>query len=145
MQALRIHAGPRALAHLREHGLGPADIRLIPAAAGGPKGLILNHLDQDIFGRWLPQAPATHQVHLVGASIGAWRMAAAFMVDPVAALQLLETGYTHAAMKAPPGRKPRRIAHRQSANRSVGRRTSPETSAARSYDRGSRRAPTHRS
>ncbi len=38
---LELRAGPRALAHLRERGIAPADVRAIPAAAGGPKGLAL--------------------------------------------------------------------------------------------------------
>ena len=46
MKALRVHAGPRALKHLRERGLTPQDVHAIPAAAGGPKGLVLNPLDQ---------------------------------------------------------------------------------------------------
>ena len=50
-------------------------VPVIPGAAGGPKGLILNPLDRYIFGHWLPQSQQT--VHLLGASIGAWRMAAA--------------------------------------------------------------------
>ena len=45
-RALPGFAGPRALVHLRERGLKPADVRVIPAAAGGPKGLILNPLDR---------------------------------------------------------------------------------------------------
>ena len=73
--ALQIFAGPRALARLAERGLRPEDMQLIPAAAGGPKGLILGPLDQFIFGDWL--ANSSHQVHLLGASIGAWRMATA--------------------------------------------------------------------
>ena len=75
MQALQIHAGPAARARLAERGLRPEDVGLIPAAAGGPKGLILNGLDRLLFGDWLPRAG--HAVHLVGASIGAWRMATA--------------------------------------------------------------------
>jgi hypothetical protein len=39
--ALQILAGPRARAHLREQGLRPQDVRVVPAAAGGPKGLVL--------------------------------------------------------------------------------------------------------
>mgnify|MGYP001117485156 CR=1 FL=1 len=42
MKALQILAGPAARERLRERGLQPSDIRAIPAAAGGPKGLILN-------------------------------------------------------------------------------------------------------
>ena len=69
MQALQIFAGPRARASLAERGLRPEDVRLVPAAAGGPKGLILNALDRHIFGPWL--AGSTQEVHLLGASIGA--------------------------------------------------------------------------
>ena len=53
MKALQIHAGATALKQLREHGLQPADVRIIPAAAGGPKGLVLNPLDRYLFGEWL--------------------------------------------------------------------------------------------
>lgn len=41
-----LRAGPGALRHLREHGLGRGDIGCIPAAAGGPKGLALLPLDR---------------------------------------------------------------------------------------------------
>ena len=75
MKALQIHAGPRAAAVLRERGLRPQDVHLVPGAAGGPKGLVLNPLDRYVFGHWLVDAPQV--VHLVGASIGAWRLACA--------------------------------------------------------------------
>ena len=45
MNALTFHAGPKALARLREHGLRAADVAVVPAAAGGPKGLIFQALD----------------------------------------------------------------------------------------------------
>jgi hypothetical protein len=51
------------------HGLRAADIRAVPAAAGGPKGLILNPLDRFLFGHWLTGPGPS--VHLAGASIGA--------------------------------------------------------------------------
>jgi hypothetical protein len=70
-RALRLYAGARALAHIRQHGLQPGDVGVIPAAAGGPKGLILGPLDRFLFGQWLPQS--RQEIHLVGASIGAWR------------------------------------------------------------------------
>jgi hypothetical protein len=79
MTAISIHAGPKAMAHLREHGLRAQDIAIIPAAAGGPKGLIFQHLDQWLFGSWLPSAPRERT--LIGASIGAWRLAAACHAD----------------------------------------------------------------
>ena len=93
MKALNIYAGPAALAHLRTRGLQPQDVRTIPAAAGGPKGLILGPLDRFIFGDWL--AHSAQPVDLVGASIGAWRMATACLDDSVAAFQRLEHDYIH--------------------------------------------------
>lgn len=103
MQALHIHAGPKALAHLREHGLRPEHIGVIPAAAGGPKGLILGPLDRFIFGEWLPKSSQT--VDLVGASIGAWRMATACLNDPTAAFEQLERDYVHQHYALAPGQK----------------------------------------
>jgi hypothetical protein len=86
-----LRAGRRALEHLRRNGLGAADIAIVPAAAGGPKGLVLIGLDRFVFGEWLPSAPRPRT--LVGASIGAWRMAAAAHADPVAALDRLAALY----------------------------------------------------
>ncbi|MBT9512834.1 MAG: phospholipase [Acidovorax sp.] len=109
MKALRIHAGPRARQHLERNGLHPGDVGVIPAAAGGPKGLILGPLDRFIFGEWLPQS---HQpVHLVGASIGAWRMATACLQESVAAFERLEHDYIHQAYELPPGKKRPTAAH----------------------------------
>lgn len=88
---IAIHAGPAAMAHLRENGLRAEDIAIIPAAAGGPKGLIFQHLDQWLFGSWLPSSPRERS--LIGASIGAWRMAAACHTDPAAAFQRLSDLY----------------------------------------------------
>lgn len=107
MQSLQVFAGPQARAQLRERGLAAADVRVVPAAAGGPKGLVLNPLDRFIFGYWLAQS--AHTVHLLGASIGAWRMASACLADPDAALAQLAADYIaqdypHAPGKAPTSR-----------------------------------------
>lgn len=106
LHALNIHAGPKALAHIRQHGLIPDDIAMVPAAAGGPKGLVLAPLDQHLFGQWLPAASAQHRLHLVGASIGAWRMATALFPDPVDAFARLTQGYIH--QHSEPQAKPRK-------------------------------------
>ena len=101
--ALALYAGPKALAHVRAHGLQPQHVGVIPGAAGGPKGLILGPLDRFLFGQWLPRS---HQrVHLVGASIGAWRMATACLNDPMAALARLEHDYIHQHYEVAPGQK----------------------------------------
>jgi hypothetical protein len=77
MKALCIHAGERARKHLRERGLKPSDVHVVPGAAGGPKGLVLNALDKLLLGEWLLEA--NHPVHLLGSSVGAWRLALACM------------------------------------------------------------------
>ena len=103
MKALRIYAGPKARQHLEKNGLQPHDIGVVPAAAGGPKGLILGALDRFIFGHWLAQS--THAVHLVGASIGAWRMATACLNEPLTAFNRLEHDYIHQHYALQPGQK----------------------------------------
>jgi hypothetical protein len=102
MKALNVYAGPAAKLHIAQHGLRPHDVRVVPAAAGGPKGLILGPLDRYIFGDWLPRS--TQQVDLVGASIGAWRMATACLNDPVEAFGRLEHDYIHQDYDVEPGR-----------------------------------------
>jgi hypothetical protein len=91
-RSFTVHAGARAAAHLRANGLAPADVGCVPAAAGGPKGLALIALDRRLFDPlrgWLRDA----RLELLGASIGAWRMAAAAMPDPLAALDRLAEAY----------------------------------------------------
>jgi len=103
MPALRLYAGPAARRYLERHGLRPADVGVVPAAAGGPKGLILGPLDRFIFGSWL--ATSQQPVHLVGASIGAWRMATACLQHSVAAFERLERDYIAQHYELPPGRR----------------------------------------
>jgi len=87
---ITVHAGERARQHLAARGLAPADIACIPAAAGGPKGLALLPLDRRLAREWLPRM---RSVELVGASIGAWRMAALAQRDASAALDRLQHAY----------------------------------------------------
>jgi hypothetical protein len=103
-RALSLHAGPRALARLRDGALKPAEVRVMPAAAGGPKGLVLNPLDRFLFGHWL--AGSTQTVHLLGASIGAWRMACATLPDADAALAELAEDYITQRYDHLPGKAP---------------------------------------
>lgn len=103
MRALNLHAGPAAQRHLAQHGLQAGDVTTVPGAAGGPKGLILGRLDQFIFGDWLTQS--TQAVDLVGASIGAWRMATACLTAPVAAFERLENDYIRQHYALQPGEK----------------------------------------
>ncbi len=103
MQALQIFAGPKARASISRNGLQPGDICTIPAAAGGPKGLLLGALDRFLFGHWLQGS--SQPIDLVGASIGAWRMSTACLNDPVTAFERLEQDYIRQHYELAPGQK----------------------------------------
>ncbi|MDR8017735.1 patatin-like phospholipase family protein [Ectopseudomonas guguanensis] len=90
--ALTLKAGHRALARIRQNGLSPADVGILPGAAGGPKGIGIQGLDLALFGDWLPRAPRERA--LIGASIGSWRFANACLPDPAASIRRLGELYT---------------------------------------------------
>ena len=100
---LTIRAGRRALERIRSHGLAASDIEIVPGAAGGPKALGIAGLDSAVFGEWLPAAPGVR--HLIGASIGAWRFAAACRTDPLAALDDFARAYTEQSYPRRPTRR----------------------------------------
>ena len=83
---LTLRAGPAAIAHLREHGGLRADqIDIVPGASGGAKWIGIGGLDRYLFGHLLQQ-PRERPLHLIGSSIGSWRMACLAQRDAVAAL-----------------------------------------------------------
>ncbi|TFW26038.1 patatin-like phospholipase family protein [Duganella callida] len=88
---ITIRLGHKARQRIAAEGVLAADVAIVPAAAGGPKGLILHGFDCWLFGDFLRQAPRPRK--LVGASIGAWRMAASAFDDPVAAHKRLARLY----------------------------------------------------
>ena len=100
---LTIRAGPRALERIRTHGLDPADVEIVPGAAGGPKALGIAGLDHAIFGQWLASAPRVR--HLIGSSIGAWRFAAASLPEPVKVLSEFARLYTEQSYPRRPSRR----------------------------------------
>jgi hypothetical protein len=104
-RALWVLAGPRARQHLRERGLRATDVRAVAGAAGGPKGLVLNALDRFVFGHWLDGH--AEPVHLLGASIGAWRMACACRPDADVALREMAEDYIEQRYEHEPGRPPK--------------------------------------
>ena len=90
--ALTIKVGPRALARISQNGLSPADVGILPGAAGGPKGIGIQGLDLALFGDWLLRAPRERA--LIGASIGSWRFASACLPDPAVGIRRLGELYT---------------------------------------------------
>jgi hypothetical protein len=71
-----------------------------------PQGLVLGPLDRFIFRQLAGRSQ--QPVHLVGASIGAWRMATACLNEPVAAFERLEHDYIHQHYDWRPARSGRR-------------------------------------
>lgn len=98
MSLVEIRLGRAARRHIEAHGLAARDIGCIPAAAGGPKGIALLPFDRLFAREWLPQIG---RLELIGASIGAWRMAALAQADALAALDRLQEVYVH-EQKYPP-------------------------------------------
>jgi hypothetical protein len=88
---LVLRAGSAAASHIARNGLNASDVALVPGAAGGPKALALTGLDQAIFGDWLPASPRLR--HLIGSSIGGWRLLCAMQPDPAKAIGFLAERY----------------------------------------------------
>lgn len=93
MSALILKAGPTAMALIRKEGLHADLFSHFGAAAGGPKWLVLRHLDEAMFGGWLGGRSTV--MHAVGSSIGAWRLACLAQSDVPAALARFEQAYIH--------------------------------------------------
>ncbi|MFL5562664.1 MAG: patatin-like phospholipase family protein [Gemmatimonadaceae bacterium] len=92
--ALTLRAGPDALRIIRERGLRAEDVDVVPGASGGAKWIVLAGLDQFLFGEFFA-GERTRPLHLIGSSIGAWRMAAFAQRDPVAALDRTLSAYIY--------------------------------------------------
>ena len=84
-------AGKKALASVRDCGLRGDDIKVIAGAAGGPKWLILGHLDRYLFTSLFNHRQKP--LFLMGSSSAAWRFAAASQADPQASIQRFEDAY----------------------------------------------------
>ncbi|NPD27908.1 patatin-like phospholipase family protein [Corallococcus sp. AB004] len=108
-QSLTLLAGPDALRILRERGLRAEDVDILPGASGGPKWLGLEGIDRVLFGELLQQ-PRTRPLHLIGSSIGSWRLACLAQKDPVAALKRFADAYLE--QRYPPKPSPSLVSER---------------------------------
>jgi hypothetical protein len=97
---LSIFAGSKALLHIREKGLSHEDVSVFVGAAGGPKWLVLNHLDRMFFSSWLKNR--RKPLHLLGSSIGSWRFAAVSQENPLEAMDRFQDAYVHQSYKSKP-------------------------------------------
>ena len=86
-----IRAGKEAYARIKNEGLHPEMISGVAAAAGGPKWFTTYGLSRYILGDFL--AGANQELHFLGASVGAWQMAAGLTNNPKDALDRLRATY----------------------------------------------------
>lgn len=89
--ALRILAGPTALASLRRDGFDPNAFSVMAGASGGAKWLVLSGLDREL--ARLVVAGRSEKLFLLGSSIGAWRSCCHAQADPQAAFDRFEAAY----------------------------------------------------
>lgn len=94
------YAGEKAVEQIQAGGLGAGDVSIVAGAAGGPKWLILRHLDAALCGNWF--AGRSEKLFLLGSSIGAWRFAAWCKPDALAAFSDFEAAYLDQRYAKPP-------------------------------------------
>jgi hypothetical protein len=97
---LVFYAGRKAFEVIREEGLRPDRISVVAGAAGGPKWLVLRHLDRVLFSDWFKDRRLP--LFLIGSSIGAWRFAGQCMADPKTSVSDFESAYIHQAYAGKP-------------------------------------------
>jgi hypothetical protein len=95
-----IFAGKKALSLIRDGGLNQDMVEVVAGAAGGPKWLILYHLDIFIFSSWMTRR--TRPLFLIGSSIGAWRFAALSQKNPLDSIGRFKDVYIHQAYSKKP-------------------------------------------
>ncbi|MBA7565718.1 hypothetical protein ES708_07403 [subsurface metagenome] len=78
---------------IRDGGLSPDQVKVVTGAAGGPKCLILGHLDGALFSTWL--AGRKDPLFLLGSSAAAWRFATVAQEKPLEAIDRFQTTYVH--------------------------------------------------
>lgn len=88
---LVIRAGARAAKRLREEGFHPDLFGTLVGASGGPKWLVLRHLDSVLIDRLV--RPRTTPLETLGSSIGSFRHACYAQADPQVALTCFEPAY----------------------------------------------------
>ena len=95
-----IRAGARAAARLRDEGFHAELFDTLVGASGGPKWLVLRHLDDVLIDRVV--LPRTTPLDTLGSSIGSFRHACFAQRDPHAALARFADGYIGQAYHGAP-------------------------------------------
>ena len=91
MRPIRVIAGSRAYATIKKEGLSAERIYALAAAAGGPKWFTTYGLMRYVISDFIKDVD--RPIHLIGASVGSWQMAAAATSDPGKAIDRLKRTY----------------------------------------------------
>ena len=91
---LSVYLGDSAAKTIGERGWQGQDIDLLLGASGGPKWLILGHLDRLLFGDYLLKG-RQQKLKALGSSVGSWRHACLAQDDPIAAIDRFEDIYVN--------------------------------------------------
>jgi len=78
---------------IRDGGLNPDQVKVVTGAAGGPKCLILNHLDGVLFSNWF--SGRKNPLFMVGSSAAAWRFACVSQEKPLDAIDRFQATYVN--------------------------------------------------
>jgi hypothetical protein len=97
---LVVRAGARAAERLRAEGFHPELFDTLVGASGGPKWLVLRHLDEVLIDRLI--RPRSSPLDTVGSSIGSFRHACFAQNDPRAALARFAESYVGQAYTGRP-------------------------------------------
>jgi len=99
---ISVRAGSKAIRILRDEGLNLSRVKVIAAASGAAKFLVLTGIDRVLLSSFKHR---TDPLYLIGTSIGAFRMAAYCQRNPVDALDKLEREYILQHYDSRPTRK----------------------------------------
>jgi len=99
-----IKAGKKAKEIISDKGLCADDIEIIAGASGGPKWLVLAGIDDHLPG-FIEKRKSSAPVHLIGSSIGSWRLAAYASKESQKALKNFEINYKAQVYKGRPTAK----------------------------------------
>ncbi|MCT4643979.1 MAG: hypothetical protein N4A74_03255 [Carboxylicivirga sp.] len=89
----KIRAGSEASKEISENGFTQDMVKMMLGASGGPKWLILYELDKYLCNEFYRGRDT--KLHLLGSSIGSWRMACYASANPVQALERFKENYIH--------------------------------------------------
>lgn len=100
MSPLSFYAGPKALAHIKQHGFTPDMFSAVLGASGGPKWFVLTGLDKILFNDFMHKS--TNHIDIIGSSVGAFRASCFAQDDPGAAISRLAEGYSNTVYSEKP-------------------------------------------